>query len=127
MSRWNPHPARAFDSPALGIPLIPEHALEVEMLAMAAEVVELRRARDEARDIKSEWAQYYRDKGAAAERARIVAWTETLTFDHTDQMCPNCCTPWTCNGPHVDEDTITWLAGQVIAGAHLPATEPSDG
>ena len=21
--------------------------------------------------------------------------------EHTDQMCPNCVTPWKCNGPHI--------------------------
>jgi hypothetical protein len=25
----------------------------------------------------------------------------------TDYMCPNCVTPWKCNGPHIPEETTT--------------------
>jgi hypothetical protein len=27
-------------------------------------------------------------------------------FDEADDMCPNCVTPWKCNGPHLSEQTV---------------------
>jgi hypothetical protein len=32
-------------------------------------------------------------------------------FDEADGMCPNCCTPWKCNGPHLSEQTA-WARQQ---------------
>lgn len=26
-------------------------------------------------------------------------------FDEADDMCPNCVTPWKCNGPHLNDQT----------------------
>ena len=28
-------------------------------------------------------------------------------MDYEDDMCPNCVTPWKCNGPHLMEETMT--------------------
>ena len=30
--------------------------------------------------------------------------------DPEDAMCPNCVTPWKCNGPHDPDDEPDWLA-----------------
>lgn len=27
-------------------------------------------------------------------------------FDEADNMCPNCITPWKCNGPHLSGETV---------------------
>lgn len=27
-------------------------------------------------------------------------------FDEADNMCPNCITPWKCNGPHLSAETV---------------------
>ena len=27
-------------------------------------------------------------------------------WDEADNMCPNCITPWKCNGPHLSDQTI---------------------
>ena len=29
-----------------------------------------------------------------------------LDFDEADKMCPNCVTPWKCNGPHLTQETV---------------------
>ncbi len=32
---------------------------------------------------------------------------------HPDEMCPNCVTPWKCNGPHyTPEQAAIWKAGR---------------
>ena len=28
-----------------------------------------------------------------------------MKYDEADDMCPNCCTPWECYGPHLEEET----------------------
>ena len=33
---------------------------------------------------------------------------ESLPFDEADNMCPNCITPWKCNGPHLYKQTRAW-------------------
>jgi hypothetical protein len=33
-------------------------------------------------------------------------------FDEADDMCPNCLTPWKCNGPHLSDQTPYALSGQ---------------
>lgn len=30
---------------------------------------------------------------------------EPLGWDEADDMCPNCVTPWKCNGPHLSDET----------------------
>lgn len=30
-------------------------------------------------------------------------WSEE--WDDSDRMCPNCVTPWKCNGPHLNDET----------------------
>ena len=48
---------------------------------------------------------------AIAEARRVLAETadtapaEPQPFDEADNMCPNCVTPWICNGPHLSEQT----------------------
>ncbi len=34
-------------------------------------------------------------------------------FDEAGHMCPNCVTPWKCNGPHLDEQTPAALSAPV--------------
>ena len=34
-----------------------------------------------------------------------TASAEPQSFDEADNMCPNCVTPWKCNGPHLSEQT----------------------
>ena len=29
-----------------------------------------------------------------------------MTYDPEDDMCPNCVTPWKCNGPHLTGDEM---------------------
>lgn len=36
---------------------------------------------------------------------RLVAAETGETLDDSDDMCPNCVTPWKCNGPHLHEQT----------------------
>lgn len=74
------------------------------------------------------------DIGRRMERHAIVAWLRKLPFDssisgdgHPEDMCPNCVTPWKCNGPALDEDTVKWTVEQLESCAHLPsATEGSE-
>lgn len=33
----------------------------------------------------------------------------SLTDADADDMCPNCVTPWKCNGPHIDYDDESFL------------------
>ena len=53
-------------------------------------------AREDIEDIEAE--------AVAAERVRIAAAMARLRghdcWDEADSMCPNCVTPWKCNGPH---------------------------
>lgn len=41
--------------------------------------------------------------------SRVGAFDKDLVIDATpdngDEMCPNCVTPWKCNGPHLDDQT----------------------
>ncbi len=37
---------------------------------------------------------------------------QTPTTDPTEYMCPNCVTPWKCNGPHIPDQTPTTEAGR---------------
>lgn len=37
-----------------------------------------------------------------------------------DDMCPNCLTPWKCNGPHIPQvQTVTTEEGAEIAAQYL--------
>jgi hypothetical protein len=44
----------------------------------------------------------------AAERFLVDL--PAAAFDEADDMCPNCVTPWKCNGPHLSEKTPAALA-----------------
>jgi|GEM_PF-4308996 len=33
----------------------------------------------------------------------------TSEYDEADNMCPNCVTPWKCNGPHLSDVTLATL------------------
>ena|SRR5690348_17870962 len=53
------------------------------------------------------WASYARDCEACITRAHadeLAAQTDrefnAAVFNLDDDMCPNCVTPWKCNGPH---------------------------
>ena len=35
-------------------------------------------------------------------------------YDEADDMCPNCCTPWKCNGPHIMEQTPAYQANYSV-------------
>lgn len=35
------------------------------------------------------------------EDRRVTGVLEVVGYDPADDMCPNCLTPWKCNGPHV--------------------------
>ncbi len=43
---------------------------------------------------------------------------EVVAFDEADDMCPNCQTPWKCNGPHFTEFTPRYQTA--------PAPTPSE-
>jgi hypothetical protein len=54
---------------------------------------------------------------AAEQRGRLATGAlEVRLGEDPDDMCPNCCTPWKCNGPHlqrfngewVDPDDVDW-------------------
>jgi hypothetical protein len=45
-----------------------------------------------------------RDAGVTDLRAAFDA-VPKPTFDEADGMCPNCVTPWKCNGPHLANQT----------------------
>ena len=40
-------------------------------------------------------------------------------WDEADDMCPNCVTPWKCNGPHEP----TYATGGPVTGSWAPANE----
>lgn len=35
--------------------------------------------------------------------ARIIAWLLDSETPTGEEMCPNCVTPWKCNGPHIPQ------------------------
>lgn len=44
-------------------------------------------------------------------------------FDESDDMCPNCVTPWKCNGPHLSDRTpgaIRERAAYIASISRLP-------
>ena len=53
---------------------------------------------------------------AAMTNAEFEAWvraefdpdplTPPTGWDEVDGMCPNCITPWKCNGPHLSDETV---------------------
>lgn len=45
---------------------------------------------------------------ARAALARPSVPEAATVFDEADDMCPNCVTPWKCNGPHLSEQTVAW-------------------
>ena len=62
----------------------------------------------------------------AAEYARLATATKSSddtgepplsaeTFDEADDMCPNCNTPWKCNGPHLWKETAAYKRGDYRA------------
>ena len=49
---------------------------------------------------------------------------EPQPFDEVDNMCPNCVTPWKCNGPHLSEQTVDEIARLRDALSTILAAEP---
>lgn len=43
---------------------------------------------------------------------------EAEGWDEADGMCPNCITPWKCNGPHLSDETV---AGRRHSACEAPA------
>ena len=52
------------------------------------------------------WKDLLRDLGGPHLPEQPTAPVEpTVVWDDADNMCPNCVTPWKCNGPHLSEPT----------------------
>ena len=51
------------------------------------------------------WKDLLRDLGGPRLPEQPTAPAEPQPFDEADNMCPNCVTPWKCNGPHLSEQT----------------------
>jgi hypothetical protein len=45
------------------------------------------------------------------------------TWDEADNMCPNCVTPWKCNGPHLSEETVAAKPVPPPAAPGLPSRD----
>lgn len=54
--------------------------------------------------------------------AILAALPEPEVFDEADDMCPNCVTPWKCNGPHLSEQTV--VARRAAALPETPGIDP---
>ena len=52
------------------------------------------------------WKDLLRDLGGPHLSEQPTAPAEPQPFDEADNMCPNCVTPWKCNGPHLPEQTV---------------------
>jgi hypothetical protein len=84
---------------------------------LAARVAELEAAlEDWERMVQNAPTIAIRNRGAAAILRRLAAArallppadgsrVERQPFDEADAMCPNCQTPWKCNGPHLNDQT----------------------
>lgn len=71
-----------------------------DIAALLATLDAARRGRDQERANRIEQVRRKRVTKAHLDAAR------TDTFDEADNMCPNCVTPWKCNGPHLAEQTV---------------------
>lgn len=38
-----------------------------------------------------------------------------------DDLCPNCCTPWKCNGPHLNENEVVELRAEALGAIRRAA------
>lgn len=67
-----------------------------------------------------------RAEGYSSAEADIAAWLRDgwrpSAGDYEPDLCPNCCTPWKCNSPHLDYETAHVYAADIEAGAHRSAT-----
>jgi hypothetical protein len=79
---------------------------------LAARVAELRHAIEQAAmwnkapgrerpETVAAWLDKARALLPSADGSRV----ERCAFDEADAMCPNCQTPWKCNGPHLSDQT----------------------
>ena len=55
------------------------------------------------------YSVYQKDVGYSSDVKQFISWLydqygivkpTKIVEDYTDHMCPNCVTPWKCNGPH---------------------------
>jgi len=89
-------------------------AIEAEATAATALAAEKDRVRRLREALEAVVTGYYNNerlgdiirqiKAALAETADTAP-AEPQPFDEADNMCPNCVTPWKCNGPHLSEQT----------------------
>lgn len=57
-------------------------------------------------------------EGDAPQGSRIVGHQPPMV--QPDEMCPNCCTPWKCNGPHLEISnavTCDWCDERVVTAS----------
>ena len=85
-------------------PWVPYEAAEQERSRIAAAVRDLREFETpEPRHVKERaWNR------ALARVLRLIEGVEPVApepWDEADGMCPNCLTPWKCNGPHLSEQS----------------------
>lgn len=78
---------------------------------------------DDLIDLRRAYNAYEDEQAAPATPAGTGRTEPREPFDEADGMCPNCVTPWKCNGPHLSDQTLYAIrkrAGRAIAQEEQP-------